>query len=301
MESKKAGSKKMGRTLVRNNFIELRKIKSLADATELDKSLQQKNSQCIFRGYSNEALELIPRIEWEKGSAESDEQINFINFKQSLENQGYFKQDLIHNDFRTLGLAQHYERFPTRLLDWTRDILIALYFACRNKDKHNLDGAIWLFPLPADPLDGIWLTPKEENGISPFNLNEFKVFICGSFVDDFKMLLPRENEQDAFGNDRDGKQRSVMTLHPKNRAGVFGNLEALKQKYDLEKILVPKEFKPTILNDLSRDPWRITHETLFNGLSARELINKEILKNIVTKNLRDYDSRALANRDAGVR
>ena len=148
---------------------------------------------------------------------------------------------------------------------------------------------------------GIWLTSKEEGEISPFNLNEYKIFICSSFVDDLKMLLSRENEQEAFGNDRDSKQRSVMTLHPKNKAGVFGNFEDLKQKYDLEKILVPKKFKPTILNDLSRDPWRITYETLFNGLSARELQNKEIWKNIATKNLRDYDSRALANRDTGVR
>ena len=119
--------------------------------------------------------------------------------------------------------------------------------------------------------------------------------ICGSFVDDFEMLLPKENEQEKLGNSRDIKQRSIMTLHPKNKDGEFGNLEDSKQKYSLEKILVRKEYKQTILNDLSNDPWRITHETLFNGVSARELQSREIWKDIMEKNLRAHANRALIN------
>jgi len=141
---------------------------------ELYSSITKEGPQFIFRGMSCKDYPLLPRIEWDKETHKVDEQENFNNFKKSLESQGYFKQDFIHNDFRTLGLAQHYERFPTRLLDWTSNILIALYFACRNKDKHNLDGAIWLFLLPSDPLDSIWLNPNEENGVSPFSFDEFR-------------------------------------------------------------------------------------------------------------------------------
>ena len=261
-------------------------IKTICDVLEVNNSITKDGGQFIFRGVSCEAYPLVPRIEWDRSANKADEQKNFNDFKKSLENEGYFKQDLMHNDFRTLGLAQHYERFPTRLLDWTTNILIALYFACRNTDKHNLNGALWLFPLPLDPSDSIWLNPRAESGTSPFNLDQFKIFICGSFVDDFKMLLPNENEQGTFGNNRDGQQRSVMTLHPKNKSGVLRNLEDLKQQYSLKKILVPKEHKQTILKVLSDDPWRITHETLFNGVSVRELQSKEILRAIMAKNLR---------------
>jgi len=151
-----------------------KEIKNVNEVVELYSSITKEGPQFIFRGMSCKDYPLLPRIEWDKETHKVDEQENFNNFKKSLESQGYFKQDFIHNDFRTLGLAQHYERFPTRLLDWTSNILIALYFACRNKDKHNLDGAIWLFLLPSDPLDSIWLNPNEENGVSPFSFDEFR-------------------------------------------------------------------------------------------------------------------------------
>ncbi|MBF0523247.1 MAG: FRG domain-containing protein [Candidatus Omnitrophica bacterium] len=273
----------------------LKRIRNVNEVVELYNSTTKEGSLFIFRGVSCEAYPLFPRIEWDEKANKAAEQGNFNDFKKSLENQGYFKQDFIHNDFRTLGLAQHYQRFPTRLLDWTSCILIALYFVCKNKKKHNQDGAIWCFPLPLDSNDSIWLTPREESVMSPFNLDQFKIFICGSFIDDFKMRLPKKDGRKAFGNSRDIKQQSIMTLHPKNKAGKFGNLEDLKQKYGLEKILVPKGCKKTILNDLSKDPWRITRNTLFYGVSARALKSKDILSDIVAKNLKVYDRRALIN------
>ena len=40
------------------------------------------------------------------------------------------------------SLAQHYG-MKTRLLDWTQDIRVALYFACSEKEKNEEDMAIW--------------------------------------------------------------------------------------------------------------------------------------------------------------
>lgn len=41
-----------------------------------------------------------------------------------------------------LFLMQHYG-LPTRLLDWSTSILVALYFAVANKDSDLVDGAVW--------------------------------------------------------------------------------------------------------------------------------------------------------------
>jgi hypothetical protein len=187
-------------------------ITSISDALELNKSRMKEGAQFIFRGLSCEFFALLPKIEWDKKVNKDDEQNNFENFKKCLEKQGYFEQQLIHNDFRALGLAKHYDRFPTRLLDWTSCILIALYFACENIKQHNLDGAVWCFSLPLNSNDSIWLNSREENEVSPFSFDKFKIFICSSFVDDFKMLLPKDNKQEAFGNSRDIKQQSIMRL-----------------------------------------------------------------------------------------
>lgn len=48
------------------------------------------------------------------------------------------------SDLERLGTMQHYLA-PTRLLDWTENLLVALYFAVRNPDNDNAgDAAIWM-------------------------------------------------------------------------------------------------------------------------------------------------------------
>ena len=48
------------------------------------------------------------------------------------------------SDFEWLVMMQHYLT-PTRLLDWTENLLVALYFAVRNPERDNQeDAAIWM-------------------------------------------------------------------------------------------------------------------------------------------------------------
>jgi len=106
-----------------------------------------KEPRRIYRGMSDISFELIPSIgrKTEKGT-----QSNIEGLEESLLEE--FKKislsqlDIIpDNVFEWLFLAQHYG-LPTRLLDWSLNPLVALYFAIfENDDK---DGNLYSTQVP---------------------------------------------------------------------------------------------------------------------------------------------------------
>jgi hypothetical protein len=75
------------------------------------------------------------------------------------------------NDWEWVALAQHHG-LPTRLLDWTRNPLVALYFACQG--AHDEDGAVY-FAKRANEIDTTKIT-------SPFLVDEERAW-SGSHID----------------------------------------------------------------------------------------------------------------------
>ncbi len=240
-------------------------IDNINTVIQFDKYIRDVNLKHIFRGHSCVCYELIPEIG--RGSVQKviNENRCLAEFREDIKKNGYYQQSLEHNDFRISVLAQHYQQFPTRFLDWTSNILVALYFACCNLKKHDQDGAVWLFPAP-DNNDEIWVNQFEEKIKSPFEFNKVKLFICSSFIDDCRMKLGEVE----FGNQRDDVQRSVMTLHPKSQNGEFDNLKGLISQYKIQKVIIPKESKMEILKSLSEEPYWINENTLFKGKSMQE-------------------------------
>jgi len=100
----------------------------------------------LFRGHTEVTPAPSPKI-WRDSTAgkrdflETCERDLLSEFKRHARP---FVDRLPADDWEWLALAQHHG-LPTRLLDWTLNPLVALWFAC---DRERTDGQVWISPTP---------------------------------------------------------------------------------------------------------------------------------------------------------
>lgn len=101
-----------------------------------------------FRGISNKDYKLIPGIgRYQRGLKDTlvRESLMMSDFRNKLCSVEPY------NDFDELiVMAQHYG-LPTRLLDWTRNPLVALYFSVSNTEDADCDGAVYVADIKNIP------------------------------------------------------------------------------------------------------------------------------------------------------
>lgn len=101
---------------------------------------QQRDEVLIYRGHSSIDYELKPSI----GRTKYSEELERFVFSQFKQKYHLFFKERLSSDLEVLFLAQHYG-LPTRLLDWSYNPMVALYFAC--KSNPGVDGTVYCLSI----------------------------------------------------------------------------------------------------------------------------------------------------------
>ena len=186
----------------------------------------------IFRGVTKAEYELVSRagrVKLRSGDKLRDVEKRMLRtFKERAIPFLEYKPT---NDWEWLAIAQHHG-LPTRLLDWTRNPLVATYFAVRN--KHSDHSAIFVLKQPtfiADPDE--WPAPLDMGGLP-------------------MRYIPHHVTRRIIA------QSGLFTFHPEPTRPY--------EAAQFDKLIIPMRFRKTIKQELYR--YGFHEASMFPGLDG---------------------------------
>ncbi len=108
------------------------KICSICDFYRFLEDYCQKPYKMIFRGVRSSKYKLIPSIgRIQRKGQNVDVEEEKLSLKIFKHRSYPFTKEFHHDNLELLSIAQHHG-MPTRLLDWTKNPLVSVYFAVEN-------------------------------------------------------------------------------------------------------------------------------------------------------------------------
>ena len=206
----------------------------------LNSALRKENS-FWFRGNADLTDRLTPSALRYTTLSERNRALDLLNDFKRFGELKLPKAPAPDEEFKWVQLAQHYG-LPTRLLDWTKNAAIALYFACEKKPEK--DGAVFI--------------------LNPIDLNrkafpmEARIFDPYQDAESVKNYLELDGTKDIEGlktiavnppwnSQRILLQQGVFTLHGSRYFTLTD-----KQAPSLVYLKIEKDYKQSLLDELER-------------------------------------------------
>jgi hypothetical protein len=236
-------------------------VKTLAEYIE-----KVSDSKGWFRGHSNKDYKLIPGIQrfYEKGSSAEKfhEKERYITNDYQSRASSLLREKPSLDDFSAwITLMQHYG-LPTRLLDWSRSPLYALYFATLPDNKpQKTDACVWIIdPFELNGYAGL----EKETYIYHMQHKIVKNVIRSAFR---SYSIPGYDDKivACYATEADGRvhsQQSAFTVH--SSLTQLSEMNELTNGNLLSQIMIPKERKDGIFMALYE--LGITHSNVFPDL-----------------------------------
>jgi len=189
-----------------------RPVTTLGDFFNTCSGVLKKEVEFWFRGHADLTWTLTPSALRYDTKAERTQALGLLADFKRCAKMKLSNLPTREDELEWVQLARHYG-LPTRLLDWTRNAAIALYFGCSvTSSSKNRDGAVFV------------INPRDLNRQADKRLGEPRIFDAHTDAERIRKYLNLAGERNARGlktiainpvwnSERIMLQQGVFTLH----------------------------------------------------------------------------------------
>lgn len=243
------------------------KIEEANDLLNYVEELSRKENvrHIYLRGQSKVDWELIPNVGRKQVFAGRERMFDKkIEHKilHRFRRHAYAQYNRVISEWEALFLGRHHG-LPVRLLDWTPNPLVALFFACRSNPTN--DGAVWAFIIRSPSIEGSSIDVFTET--KPLEIKGVKIIYPFD-------ASPRMSVQSSIFTIQDDPQKKLESYNPEDYIDSPGDFDIKR----LIKWKVPAAKKTNLLDFLDRNS--INNRSLFPDLDgiAKGIWEAEVLR-----------------------